>query len=1332
VAKPSKDNDEARRRVSWNRTNATADLAPAYRCLWVAWMLALVYGSLLPLEFRGPAWDDVMRPFLQPLLAVAQHRSMTDWVTNVAIFLPLGYFWAASASQVGSHKGQLPTIASLGIWAACVALSVCIEFSQSFFAMRDPSSADILANAMGALFGIAMRHITGAPVDRLVSGVLCASALPPRTAAGGRAALLAAALCAAWLVLWAGLLTPHSSSAAQLADRWQSLQWLPFVHHQAADIILAFTSTAIAAAAFAPIGVALWWHGAFAAKPWRTRVWRSAGVAAVAALGLEACKLVWTTKTPDSGNIAIAALSAGLAYWLSPLIWLRLRRPQAPVSATAIATIIHAPPPERDHMEPAQRYAPATRPLVAKVCAVLSAIAVVALVRHYPITPLLLAAGIAVYAVVLLRYPLAWLVVLPALLPVLDLAPWTGWHAVDELDAFILATLAIGLWRLPHRADRPRNAGWGFWLPFAGCCGSMLISALHGMWPLQAIDTNALGNPSDHYAGLGLAKALVLASGLALLIRGQSASATAIRSALGAGVVLGLVGASITVMIERLAYAGLTDFSATYRAVGMFSTMQTGGAHLDAYLLFAMPFAGIWALQTRNRWQRLLALASIAAGSYAVMMTFSRTAIAALTLQALVLAVFAARDTLRSRPRITGVMTTLVAVVAIVGTIISPALFGTFMQSRVAGTDADMQTRSAHWSGSHAMMTDSWPVKLFGMGVGSFARTYQLLGPPSLRPAVHRFVSEDDNTFLRIHPGATVYVEQIVSVSPGQTYAVSLKARAHGPDSAVNLLLCDRTLLQGYGCQSVSFHWTGDEQTWRTLKGTLHSGSVGANRLRTSKLSLENAGRGSAVDLDEIRLVDAAGNDKLHNGDFQAGANRWDFSSPFNHLPWHIKNIGLEVLFNQGWVGVLLFTAMVVATAGRLLRLAQQGSPAAMAMFASLMGLLGVGAFDSILDAPRLVMVVVVLIAMAGLMEKPLPHRRRHMPQPATPRTTAVDTAPVEPLAAHVRTEPDVSRAPVHPPAPAPWRVSMRSLALHVLALAVCVGVVTRLPFVPYNVRELVNPFHPVIGIGLLALAIFWIFGLPALAARWLVRTGAPAAGFPVLLIAHALAGWVLLRYAVLPESIHDVVGSPVLDWPWDFEIMVRMVALLSAAALPLTAGAVLARMALRHPVGLAPTWLLLSYILAMPLQYTAIVTWAATDNLTELMADNGSVSSFVTLQLYGLLMGTIASLAGLLHDNRTWRPAAVVLTGLLISLPAGYWLLSSGTEPVLIKQDNVFSALQFLFSTDRNHYAQGPALLMRFAVFHVGAVMLIAWAQWPFNTSGDARPSALRRHASG
>ncbi|MFZ3287624.1 MAG: hypothetical protein WA191_12345, partial [Telluria sp.] len=60
-----------------------------------------------------------------------------------------------------------------------------------------------------------------------------------------------------------------------------------------------------------------------------------------------------------------------------------------------------------------------------------------------PLAPLLLG-----YGALLCWRPTLWLALLPALLPVLDLAPWTGWFFLEEIDLFLLMSAAAGYWRL--------------------------------------------------------------------------------------------------------------------------------------------------------------------------------------------------------------------------------------------------------------------------------------------------------------------------------------------------------------------------------------------------------------------------------------------------------------------------------------------------------------------------------------------------------------------------------------------------------------------------------------------------------------------------------------------------------------------------------------------------------------------------------------------------------------------------------------------------------------------------------------------------------------------
>ena len=1296
-----------------------------YRWMGLLWLLFLVYGSLLPMDFRMVRLSDAIGPIHADLASVFQHRSVTDWFTNIVIFVPLGCLWGLARQRTGGPYTNVPGLISA--WVACVMLSVGIEAAQFFTVTRTPSTSDLLANAFGAAVGAILALAWGQGFDRLLNTVLWANQTAPPARATTLATASTLAGCGLLLALWAGVFTSTWSDAGLAWTRLQSIQALPFLRHQAADIFLASASTALAALAFAPLGASTWCLGLWSNRHWRSRAARVALVGAATALSLEALKVFLPAKTPDTGNVVIATLATLCAYGLAPLVWQALsgarpHRPSGEASNPPVSTRGRRGPPETEpDPEPGSGSGSgAGGTIMVKFLACLCAVAAAALVGRFPLAPLALGVALLCYAGLLIRFPTSWLLLIPALLPVLVLAPWTGWHYIDEFDSFVLVTLAVGLWRLPGNPSQTRSSSIA-WLALAGFCASFLLSAVYGAMPFAPPDANALGNPYSPYAGLAMAKAMVMGGGLALLLSRHHAAEHDWKRMLAGGMTLGLIGASASVLVERLAYASLADFAAPYRAVGLFSTMQTGGAHLDAYLLFALPIAAVVALHALQRWQRALGLMAVILGTYAVTVTFSRASIAALGLEAIVLAGSAAwiasrRDAAASTGRALSL-----ASLALLAAIIAPGVLGTFMQNRIATTGADMQTRTSHWRDTYAMMTDNLHTALFGMGVGSFPRTYQVLGPEAQRPAAHRFTTEQDNSFLRIGHGATLYVEQIVSVVPRRDYTVKLRARGRGPDSTVHVLLCDRTLLQGYGCESVTFSWTGEPDRWKSFEATLNAGTVGENPLRTSKLSLQNASQTASVDLDDVALLDTRGVDHLANGNFQSGADRWHFSSPFNHLPWHIKNIWLEVLFNQGWVGLLLFGALVVSTTLRLARRLLQGDAAAAALLTSLLGLLVVGAFDSILDAPRLIMMVTLAMATSVIVGRRSTRRPAIVaaapPEFPAPPTHAADTA-----ATPSRLRPASALSPIAVEVGLRW--SWRMAAVHVLLLAVFIAVLTRLPFVPYNVRELLNPYHPVVAPVLLAVAVFWVFGFPAWLVRWLAAGRSRFAAFPAMIVLYGLVGWGTLRYAVLPESMHDVVGSPVLDWPWDTEIMARMVALLSTIGTPLMVGALLATALTTDRVGRAPIWMTLFAALLFPIQYGVVVTWAGTDNLTELMASGASVGAFALLILYLLLVALAGSLLAALRLRAGIARVAVAAAALALSFPLGYLLLQAGTEPVLIKQGQVFSAMQFLFSTDRTQYASGLDLLARFTVFHLFFAGTVAWTQWVF-----WQPMANKRH---
>ncbi|MFZ4623250.1 MAG: VanZ family protein [Rhodoferax sp.] len=277
-----------------------------------------------------------------------------------------------------------------------------------------------------------------------------------------------------------------------------------------------------------------------------------------------------------------------------------------------------------------------------------------------------------------------------------------------------------------------------------------------------------------------------------------------------------------------------------------------------------------------------------------------------------------------------------------------------------------------------------------------------------------------------------------------------------------------------------------------------------------------------------------------------------------------------------------------------------------------------------------------------------------------------------------------------------PVAIGYQAHLAYVAVLSLVMGAAFRLPVVPYNVRELLVPgLSELVSVLGLALTVYGMANGPFLffatrRRRWLYA-------FPLGLVAQGLLAWCLLRLAVPIESLEDIVGSPVLGWPWDWEMMGRFIALNMAVMLQVVGAALCVRVIVT-PETLADFfyWILISVVLAWP-PHLLVVQWAATDNLTELMAwDASFLASFAMAT--GLFLNCLAASA--LSAALSAVGARRVLLGLALSALAGasvcYWL---GAEQTIVKYGQVFSAFQFLLSADRAHYAQGANLMIRFGV---------------------------------
>lgn len=122
------------------------------RCV-VAYLVFVVYGSLVPLEYEAIAWADAIDRFVHiPYLSLALgHRA--DLVANLLLFIPLTFcaMGATDRCQAGTAWTRGVCIAAAG-----VALSCGIEFTQIFFPARTVSLNDIIAESSGGLAGVVL------------------------------------------------------------------------------------------------------------------------------------------------------------------------------------------------------------------------------------------------------------------------------------------------------------------------------------------------------------------------------------------------------------------------------------------------------------------------------------------------------------------------------------------------------------------------------------------------------------------------------------------------------------------------------------------------------------------------------------------------------------------------------------------------------------------------------------------------------------------------------------------------------------------------------------------------------------------------------------------------------------------------------------------------------------------------------------------------------------------------------------------------------------------------------------------------------------------------
>jgi len=293
---------------------------------------------------------------------------------------------------------------------------------------------------------------------------------------------------------------------------------------------------------------------------------------------------------------------------------------------------------------------------------------------------------------------------------------------------------------------------------------------------------------------------------------------------------------------------------------------------------------------------------------------------------------------------------------------------GAYMGQRIAASAGDSELRQGHWSRAIGLLGGSdW---VLGKGLGRYwaeqgatgrdedqTGDYRLLppGPGLTGQAVVLTSGKHDLGFSE----AFMLSQRVATPAPGVA-TLTLRVRADMP-LRLDANLCTKHLLYPSECMGQQLEVGAKPGEWQTVELQMHglvlsAGAVHAPRLAVFTLSL---GRKA--------------NKLLHNGDFEQGLARWYFTSDRYHLPFHAKNLAVHLLFEQGLLGLAGFALAVGAALWRCALGAGRHHALAPVLAGGLVGVLVVGAVDSLLDMPRVALLLWLAVGVALCLPRAVP-----------------------------------------------------------------------------------------------------------------------------------------------------------------------------------------------------------------------------------------------------------------------------------------------------------------------------------------------------------------------
>ena len=902
-------------------------LVQAYLAGYIAFSLfpydILLSGLEIEQKLRGNNWGWLLAGDLHGRIVIALKAS-----SEIILTLPFGIF-------LGYRSAQQSVTFKQAAWFGFL-LGGFIEIAQFFTASGVSQGLSVLTRIAGVCGGLALWQRRANWTPEGLAALIQRYSLPL-----GVLYLLVLLQVNGWFSHpWNGA----DYAAAKLAD----IHFLPFYYHYYTTEAIALFSLASVSLMYMPVGLLAWSK--------RHSPTRAFFYALFAASFVETGKLFLQSMRPDPTNVLLAAFAG----------WSMVHLARALAEAAIMPSLAELTTPQARQSRIAMQ--PANSALIGGVpCSrwknyalLLSSLAFAAYwAVTFPTQPVLLFLFLAVCAAIIWHRPIMLVGIIPAALPVLDLAPWSGRFYLDEFDLLLLISLAIGYTRIAPPAKKRLHTDTLFVLASGMVALSFSISAIRGLTPWQTPDANAFTNYYSPFNAMRIGKGALWAFLSYGLLRRFVAAEIDINRPLALGMVSGLTMTVAVILWERLTFASMFDFAGDYRVTGPFASMHTGGAYIECFLAVAMPFLLLLILQTRSLANKLGGVTLLLATTYALMVTFSRNGYLAFGVAAAIILFFALFKSGGWQQRSIRVLALSVAMLSIS----IPVFTGQFVQERIASVETDYAVRQAHWADALNIRKPDGFTTLFGMGLGHYPESHYLLSREGSHAGTYQLRSEAGNPFLRLGAGDPIYVEQIVSIEPNQNYVLKLSVRASTPDEKITVSLCEKWLLTSFKCVRTTVTAGNQAGAWSSVEAPLATATLGDTpwfASRPVKFALHNPADKSLIDISNVRLETGQGTNLLFNGDFSKELDHWFFSAD-SHLQWHAKSLPVAVLFDQGWFGLIALCMFSILAIKRAAGRAWRGDLHAAAALAAFSGFLVVGLFDTLIDAPRFLFLLLLL-----------------------------------------------------------------------------------------------------------------------------------------------------------------------------------------------------------------------------------------------------------------------------------------------------------------------------------------------------------------------------------